>query len=367
MRIVFASCIDDVQTTGMGVWTQRIGTEMERRGHQVTYLFQNSFWPSRGGLARHGFGVQVAGYLVRNRQRVDVAIVHEPSVLGAALLGRLGGTPVVAMSHGVENRAIDELRRPGLRELSGVDWPRWARHWVLWGWREYLGFRLARHTLCLSSADRDYLHDHVGLARRLVTFFPNGADPFTGIRDAEGQTDVLVLGTWIREKGARAVPRIWRRVRTVRPESRLLLAGTGAAAAQVLADFSEEDRSSITVVPKFEGAEGREALLLGSKILLLPSLREGSPLALLEALAAGLPAVAAAVGGVPDILTHDREGYLYPPFDLERAATLVLHLLNASGERARMSTAGRTRAAQLPWSRAGDFVEAAFVAAARRS
>ena len=52
------------------------------------------------------------------------------------------------------------------------------------------------------------------------------------------------------------------------------------------------------------------ALMRAADLVVLPSRREGHPLALLEALALGRPAVACATGGIPEIVTHGRTGWL---------------------------------------------------------
>ena len=61
-------------------------------------------------------------------------------------------------------------------------------------------------------------------------------------------------------------------------------------------------------------------------VLVRPSLLEGMPLAVLEAMAAGLPVVATSVGGTPELVTDGRSGLLVPPADSEALARALLRL-----------------------------------------
>ena len=87
---------------------------------------------------------------------------------------------------------------------------------------------------------------------------------------------------------------------------------------------------------RFEGWRADPWACLGAADLLaLPSLREGLPLALLEAMAAGVPVVATRVGGVPEALDDGRCGILVPPGD---AAALSRGISEALSDPARRRT-----------------------------
>ena len=78
-----------------------------------------------------------------------------------------------------------------------------------------------------------------------------------------------------------------------------------------------------------------------------PSRREGLPLAVVEAMAAGLPVVASDVGGLSEVVEHGTTGLLVPPDD-PHALAEALHELLSDRERSRaMGQAGRARVEQL--------------------
>ena len=78
-------------------------------------------------------------------------------------------------------------------------------------------------------------------------------------------------------------------------------------------------------------------------MLVVPSLTEGSPLIVLEAMAAGIPVVASAVGGIPDQLRHGEEGILVPPDDPDAVGEALGALLLDPAYARRLGEAGRLR------------------------
>jgi glycosyltransferase involved in cell wall biosynthesis len=83
--------------------------------------------------------------------------------------------------------------------------------------------------------------------------------------------------------------------------------------------------------------------LRAADVAVFPSLTEGLPLALLEAMACGRPVVATAVGGVPEVVRHELTGLLVPPRDVDALAAAVLRLLNDRDLAERMGREGRRR------------------------
>jgi glycosyltransferase involved in cell wall biosynthesis len=129
------------------------------------------------------------------------------------------------------------------------------------------------------------------------------------------------------------------------PERHLLLVGTGADAGRLrerlrgIAGVSWIDRY---VLDKPEVA----TLLALADVYAFPSRHEGSPVAPLEAMATGLPVVAADAPGVAEILARGREsgGIVVPAGDPDAFATGLAELLADPGERGRLAARARARA-----------------------
>ena len=91
--------------------------------------------------------------------------------------------------------------------------------------------------------------------------------------------------------------------------------------------------------------EVRECLA-GSDVFVLSSNWEGNPLAVMEAMAAGLPVVGTTVGGVPELVESGRQGFLVAPEDHRAFSTAMQILLGDAKKRAGMGDAARIRATE---------------------
>lgn len=92
----------------------------------------------------------------------------------------------------------------------------------------------------------------------------------------------------------------------------------------------------------YEGPDGRADFLRKIDVLVLPSHTEGTPNGIVEAMSQGIPVIATAVGGIPDMLGRDA-GLLVPVGDARALADAMLRLAGDHALRASMGRAGRAR------------------------
>ncbi|MEZ4234727.1 MAG: N-acetyl-alpha-D-glucosaminyl L-malate synthase BshA [Myxococcota bacterium] len=100
-------------------------------------------------------------------------------------------------------------------------------------------------------------------------------------------------------------------------------------------------------------------ILADADVFLLPSATESFGLVALEALACGVPVVASAVGGLPEVVPEGA-GFLVPPDDLDQMAARVLALLDDPALHARFAAAGRAHAERFAPDAAVDRYEALY-------
>jgi glycosyltransferase involved in cell wall biosynthesis len=123
----------------------------------------------------------------------------------------------------------------------------------------------------------------------------------------------------------------------------LLVAGDGP-----LRDRLENEARELGVVAVFLGYRGDVAEILGAlDVFVLPSVTEGLPLVVLEAMAAGCPVVATRVGGIPEAVRDGETGWLVPPADPDALARAIHHALGDRARAAAYAAAGRERVRRL--------------------
>jgi glycosyltransferase involved in cell wall biosynthesis len=169
------------------------------------------------------------------------------------------------------------------------------------------------------------------------------AVPFLAGDPDRGRPIVLAVGRLASQKGFGALLEAAAFWRDVRPEPLLVIVGQGPLEAEL-----KSQAARLQVDARFAGHRDDVPVLLASAgVFVLPSVWEGQPLILQEALRAGVPVVATRVGGTP-ALTGEDAALLVPPGDVQRLAGAVRAVLTDPALAARLRQAAADRARTLP-------------------
>jgi glycosyltransferase involved in cell wall biosynthesis len=160
------------------------------------------------------------------------------------------------------------------------------------------------------------------------------------------QSDVLYVcaARLAKQKNHEMLVRAFAHGPATNPSAHLLLAGDG------------ECRLALEAQVRVLGLQGRvhflglredvSEVLAAADAFVLASHTEGNPLSMMEAMAAGLPIVATAVGGVPEIVEDQKQGLLVKPQDCHGMAAAMVCLGQDPGKRLEMGRAAGRRAAE---------------------
>jgi glycosyltransferase involved in cell wall biosynthesis len=273
------------------------------------------------------------------RFRPDVVHAVGPAVLGlwGMLAARALALPIVASYH-TDLPAYAKQHRLGW--LAPAVWPLIRRV-----------HNLADINLCPSTPTRRELQRRgvhsVGIWRGGVDcdrFHPRTRSLEMRMRLTDGRPDrpiVLYAGRLSPEKNLDVL----RLVHEAAPHAHLALVGDGPGRKQL-------ERSLEAVPATFTGflrGEELASAFASADLFFMPSTTETLGFVVLEAMAAGVPVVAAEAGGIPDLVEHEENGVLYDPQRPLEGAAAAAALLSDEARRRQLAARGRKLAEQCDW------------------
>lgn len=253
--------------------------------------------------------------------RVRPQVVNVHIITGQAryflLLGRAMGARVVVSAHG------SDLLHPAddcARHLPAI-------------------LRAADAVTVVSEPLRDRAAALGGLDPAQVTVIPNGIDTdfWTPAAPTERAPLVVALGRLERVKGFDVLLTAFAMLRERMPGVRLCLIGDGSQASVLRAQAVALGVADAVDFPGLLGPQAVRDRLRAATVFALSSRSEGMPLALLEAMACGLPVVATAVGAVPQVVGGKGAGLVVPPENPAALAAALAAVLADGPRRARLA------------------------------
>ena len=357
--VVHVAEVEITQETGMGrvawYWRQAI----ERLGYEFIHI-----GPSTVGPLRHKalFPQKAWKRFKALNRRAAVFLVHEPA--SGTFLDR--GAPLAVFSHGLERRNWQQ-RTSNPRLSEGALSFKTRLLFPVWRLRQCdRGIRRGDLLLLLNRQDRDFAQTHYRRHERDIRLFRNGMDPVP-LHAGQGPETFTVLfnGSWIHRKGIETLQEAARILAHRSVALKWILAGTQAERSTVLESWPQALRADTVVVPSFSKDQERD-LLARASIFVLPSLFEGQPLSLLQAMAAARCCITTDCCGQRDVVQHDINGLLFTAGDAAGFARLIEECLHDPARRQRLGHNAQRSMADRGWNTVADEVADAVVGVSRR-
>lgn len=325
----------------------RLSNELRRRGHFILpvgpangigwlgdHFRRSGFAPEVFRLRRPIDPGCVRGLMQLFREhQIDTVHSHEftMSVYGCAASRILGLPHVITMHGGLT--VCNALRR------------RIALRWAM---------RNSDHSVVVSSATRGQFSGDLGIAPSMLTVIPNGVPQIRG--DASGvrrelqigdeDCVILAVGNLETHKGHSVLLEALNALRhrsAASPWKLVIAGGRGGDQHQPLMDYIDAsglgDRVRI-----IKNRDDIPDLLALAQVFVMPSLWEGLPMALLEAMLAGKAIVASRTAGIPEAITDGRDGLLVPPGDVPALSNALESVLSSARKREDLGAAALARA-----------------------
>lgn len=287
-----------------------------------------------------GSALQIAALL--RAERFDLLHTHQERTLWFGMLGKFlarAKIPVIQTEH---NRTIDRIRSP--KRVREMRISTLKMHQVLAG--HVAGF------IAVSKAVKEFLVKYEGLPDKKVEVIPIAIDPsaFTSRSDKRAEMRqnldlpmdsavVVNVSKLSPQKDHKTFLEMARLVLQRVPSVYFLAVGEGTqkkSLERLTIDMGISDK-----VHFLGWVSSVAEVLAAADVFVLSSLWEGLPAAPIEAMAIGLPVVATAVSGTPEIVAHEKTGYLCKPADPVSMASFVTKLLSDPDLRSSMGNAAK--------------------------
>jgi len=333
--------------------------QLEKLGHQVDCWFFDDILPSPSWPSRFRdleFSAAVSSRIRRHPQQYNVVNLHAPwgCVYGLSRKWFPSAElpPYVFTMQGSEERFARAMKLEFQKgRTANFAWKN--RVW-------HRAYHQRMYDLSISTANFGAVANREGwILSELkyghppgrIWYVPNGVNEnfFLPRQFADAPANrLLYVGTWLDRKGIHYLADAYAALAARLTEIQLTVAGCVVAEELVKSYFPSAIRNRITVLP-FLPRDAMPALYASHDIFVFPSLVEGMPLTLLEAMAGAMPVVTTNTCGMSDLIDNEANGLLVPAADAAALGNSIDRLRNSPELRRTLGLRAQESARRYTW------------------
>jgi glycosyltransferase involved in cell wall biosynthesis len=348
--------------------------ELTKRGHQVDCWFLEDVLPQPARPKRLEaliFAFRTARRVVNGGHAYDVVNLHAPYGCAYGVWRKMFrvAPPYVLFMHGSEERFVTFMRgeqRKGRASNFGWKNRMWHRlyHQTLFDWSiRTCDYGAVVNREAWITAELKYRREP-----GRIRYVPNGVEQefFAGRTYVpRSPLRLLYVGTWLDRKGIYYLAESFCLLARESSALEMTIAGAGRSEQEVKASFAPEMRDRVSVLP-FVPRHAMPSLYADHDIFVFPSLVEGMPLTLLEAMASGMPVVTTLSGGMGDVVEDGFNGLLVPPADSQELVAALRDLCGNAELRCRLGHEAQNTMRRYTWDHVTERLERILTLAAER-
>lgn len=288
--------------------------------------------------------------------RSGADIVHQPSFSAPVLIRWLGKQKLVVTAHDLIPLLFPENMNTPSR-------------WFFGKWMPFT-FRQAHHVIAISECTKRDLIEHARVPAERITviplaagsdYFPRGHKDVIKVLEKYKVTEpyLLHLGTLEPRKNLPFLVGAFARAWQEGLRAKLVIAGKKGWRTEALFNLVRTHKLEEAIIfTDYVPDEELPLLVAGARVLVFPSRYEGFGLPPLEAMASGVPVIAANTSSVPEVVGE--AGILLAVDDAEGWAAAMRRLVDDNAEHDRLSKAGLERAKQFSWEKNAEATEEVY-------
>lgn len=370
LRILMAAGVPSRREGGVAVMMYKLSEGLERRGHKVSLLFTDDLVKPGSVSSRFAdliFSHRLSRHIHKHAADYSLVDLHAPVGFPYGLRRTFfrapQDPPYVMTLHGLEERRIEVMRREVKKGRAWhYSWKNrlWHRCYIYPRFRWCIRLADGAHTVARDTWN--ILQLKYGMDPDRTACIHNGVDPRFFISrsyDDSGPLKLLYVGTWLDQRGIFYIRDALRSLAPQLPGLTMTFAGCSAPPEEIHAFFGPELASTIRVLPVAPYDKMQE-LYAAHDAFLFPSLMEGLPSVLLEAMASGMPVITTETCGMPDVVQHGVNGLLVLPADAVGIEAAVKSLAASTELRRKLGTAAQQSMSYFTWDRAVSELEALY-------